>query len=65
MNTILDQIAALIATSLNTAIARIETGRQKAKTFFDGLTKEQQSLSQEANDVFKQQFDTLEDSVPR
>ena len=63
MDEVIDQIAALIATSLNSAIVCIETGRQDAKTFFDGLTKEQQRLSQEAYNVFQLQFDTLEDSV--
>jgi Domain of unknown function (DUF4157) len=63
MDTVIDQIAQLIATSLNAAILRIETGRQEAKTFFDGLTKEQQRLSQEAYNTFQLQFDTLEDSV--
>ena len=63
MKAVLDQIAALIATSLNAAIARIETGRQEAKTFFDGLTKKQQGLSQEAYQIFQLQFNTLEDSV--
>jgi hypothetical protein len=63
MDEVIDQIAALIATSLNSAIVRIETGRQDAKTFFDGLTTEQQRLSQEAYNVFQLQFDTLEDSV--
>jgi Domain of unknown function (DUF4157) len=63
MDAVIDQLAQLIATSLNVAIQRIETGRQEAKTFFDGLTKEQQRLSQEAYNVFRLQFDTLEDSV--
>ena len=63
MDTVIDQIADLIAASLNAAIHRIETGREEAKTFFDGLTKEQKRLSQEAYNVFKLQFDTLEDSV--
>ncbi|HEV8637604.1 MAG TPA: DUF4157 domain-containing protein, partial [Chloroflexota bacterium] len=63
MDTVIDQIAQLIASFLNAAILRIETGRQEAKTFFDGLTKEQQRLSQEAYNTFQLQFDTLEDSV--
>jgi hypothetical protein len=63
MDTVIDQLAQLIATFLNAAIQRIETGRQDAKTFFDGLTKEQQRLSKEAYDTFQLQFDTLEDSV--
>ena len=63
MGDVLNQIAALIATSLNTAIVRVETGRRDAKTFFDGLTKKQQGLSQEAYQVFRLQFATLEDSV--
>ena len=63
MDSVIDQIALLIATSLNAAILRIETGRQEAKTFFGGLTKEQQRLSHEAYKVFQLQFDTLEDSV--
>jgi hypothetical protein len=63
MDTVIDQIAQLIAASLNAAIHRIETGREEAKTFFDGLTKEQKRLSQKAYDVFKLQFDALEDGV--
>ena len=36
---------------------------RRPKTFFNGLTKEQQRLSQEAYNVFQLQFDTLEDGV--
>jgi len=63
MDDVINQIARLIAAFLNAAILRIETGRQEAKTFFDGLTKEQQRLSGEAYKVFQLQFETLEDSV--
>jgi hypothetical protein len=63
MGTVIDQIARLIATFLNIAIRRIETGRQEAKTFYDGLTTKQQKLSQEAYGVFQLQFQTLEDGV--
>jgi hypothetical protein len=63
MDTVIDQIAQLIATFLNAAILRVETGRQEAKEFYEGLTKEQQRLTGEAYKAFQLQFDTLEDSV--
>jgi hypothetical protein len=63
MDLTLDSIAELIARQLNAAIDRIKQGRQETKDFYDGLSKEQQRLADEAIAFFDAQYDTLEDSV--
>jgi hypothetical protein len=63
MDAVIDEIAQLIADKLNAAIKRIDEGRTAAENYFKGLDTEQQRLAQEAMDSFRQQFDTLEETV--
>jgi hypothetical protein len=63
MDEAIERIARLIADELNAAIRRIDEGRAEGQRFFDGLSKRQQELSQQAFTVFKGQFDVLEDTV--
>lgn len=63
MDGVIDDIAKLIADTLNSAMTRIQEGRTEAKKFYDGLDEKQKQLSKEAFDLFNSQFDILEDSV--
>lgn len=63
MDRTLDKIAELIAAQLNAAIDRIKQGRKEADDFYNGLSQEQQRLATEAMEIFKAQYDTLEESV--
>jgi len=63
MDRTLDKIAERIASDLNAAVARIQQGKREADTFYQGLDQEQQKLSADAMDAFREQFANLESSV--
>lgn len=63
MDTVLDEIAGIIANQLNAAIDRIQKGRDEAEAFYASLSKEQQRLSGDAMEQFRVQYNDLEASV--
>lgn len=63
MDTVLDEIAGIIANQLNAAIDRIQKGRDEAEGFYASLSKEQQRLSGDAMEQFRVQYNDLEASV--
>jgi DNA/RNA non-specific endonuclease len=63
MNGVIDQVAKVVATQLNAAKQRINTGKQEIKTYVTGLPKDLQSIGEETAKDINAKFSELESSV--
>jgi hypothetical protein len=63
MDGVIGQVAKVVATQLNAAKQRINTGKQEIKTYVTGLPKDLQSIGEETAKDINAKFSELESSV--
>ncbi|MEL6558855.1 MAG: hypothetical protein AAFQ94_11775, partial [Bacteroidota bacterium] len=63
MNSVIDDLATIIADELNATIDIIKKGKKDSEDFFNTLDADQKKLAQDAFDNFNDQYDTLEETV--
>lgn len=63
MNSVIDELAKLIADELNGTIELIKKGKKDSETYFNSLDAEQRRLGADAFADFNDQYDSLEETV--
>ncbi|MEZ4643613.1 MAG: DUF4157 domain-containing protein [Chloroflexota bacterium] len=63
MDAVIDNIAALISTTLTEAKAAVAKGKQRIQEYVDSLPQELQSVGQEAAQAIQSKFDELEQQI--